>query len=170
MKTFLALFLLIIVSCQNKPKVHPAVKLDLKHVVKEIMISAKNCALITVDSLGIAHSRPMDPFAPNTDFIVWMATNPLSKKVSQIKQNNNVTLYYFDPINIASVSIQGTAQLVNDKIAKDSLWKNEWKNFYKNRTTDYVLIKFTPKQLNLISEQHNIFGDTLTWESPQISF
>ena len=71
-------------------------KKDLKEITREIMKEAKACALITMDSLGIAHARAMDPFLPEEDFTVWMATNPKSLKVQQLKNNKKVTLYYFD--------------------------------------------------------------------------
>ena len=74
---------LFLTGCHN-PKV--PTKKDLKGIAQEIMINAKNCSLITIDSLGIAHARVMDPFLPEENFTVWMATNPKSLKVRQIKK------------------------------------------------------------------------------------
>jgi general stress protein 26 len=164
------LFLLLIsISCINK-KTEVSTDLDLKSIAREIITSSKNCTLITIDSVGIAHARTMDPFPPDENFIIWMATNPKSSKVNQIKNNQNVTLYYFDNENSSYVTIQGSAKLVNSIESKEKYWKNDWENFYKNRTTDYLLIQFTPTKLNLISEKHNILGDSISWKTPEVLF
>jgi len=163
------IFLLITIclfSCVKQDKV----KKELKEVAFEIIKASKNCALITVDSLGVANARTMDPFLPEEDFTIWMATNPKSKKVKEIQYNSKVTLYYFDKDDPGYVTVQGTAFLVNSQEEKEKFWKEEWNNFYKNRTTDYLLIKVIPSKLNIISEKHEILGDSITWKSPVIRF
>lgn len=165
-KVVIVLLFINIVACSNKE----VASKELKEIAREIVISSKNCALITVDSLGVANARAMDPFLPEEDFTIWMATNPNSKKVKEIKANSKVTLYYFDKNNLGYVTLQGQAVLVNDQETKEKFWKEEWKNFYKNRKTNYLLIKFTPTKLNIISEKHNILGDSITWKSPEINF
>ncbi|KGL64183.1 pyridoxamine 5'-phosphate oxidase family protein [Polaribacter sp. Hel1_85] len=168
MKSILfSLFLIVLVSCKKDSE---PLKTDLKEIAKEIMVNAKNCALITVDAKGIAHARAMDPFLPEEDFTVWMGTNSKSLKVSQIQQNENVTLYYFDKENASYVTLQGVASIVNTKKEKEQFWKKEWENFYKNKATDYLLIKFTPNSANVISEKHSILGESITWKTPQINF
>ncbi|MEE9408645.1 MAG: pyridoxamine 5'-phosphate oxidase family protein [Polaribacter sp.] len=166
---FLYIFLLV-VFFSNCDTATNQVKTDLKEIANEIMIDAKNCALITVDSLGVATVRAMDPFLPENNFTVFMATNPKSLKVQQIKNNNKVTLYYFDSKSISYVTLQGIATIVNEQDKKEKYWKKEWQNFYKNRTTNYVLIKFVPNKANIISEKYNILGDSITWKTPQIIF
>jgi general stress protein 26 len=168
MKFFTISFLLLFfVRCNNAPD---PVKKELNEIAKEIMTNAKNCALITIDSLGAAHARAMDPFLPEEDFTVWMATKPSSLKIKQLQGNNNVTLYYFEKESVSYVTLQGTASIVNSQNEKEKFWKKEWKNFYKNRTSDYALIKFIPKVGNVISEKYKILGDSITWETPKINF
>ncbi len=162
-----SLFVIGFVSCN---KASEPVKTDLKEIAKQIMVTAKNCALITVDSLGVAHVRTMDPFLPEDDFTVWMGTKPMSLKVSQIQQNEKVTLYYFDKENASYVTLQGVASIVNSAQEKKKYWKSEWKNFYENRDVDYRLIKFTPNTANIISEKHHVLGESVTWETPIIKF
>lgn len=145
-------------------------KKSKSEIAIEIIKNAKNCALITIDKEGIAHARTMDPFLPEKDFTIWMATNPKSLKVKQIQNNSNVTLYYFDSKTVSYVTFQGNAILVNSKKEKEMHWKNKWKNFYKNRDSDYLLIKFSPKNATIISEKYKILGDSLTWETPYLKF
>jgi general stress protein 26 len=161
------LVLLLFVSCDNAPNL---IKKNIKEIAKEIMMDAKNCAFITIDSLGVAHARAMDPFLPEEDFTVWMATNPKSLKVQQVKKNKNVSLYYFDVKSVSYVTLQGVVSIVNGAAEKEKYWKVAWKNFYKNRTTDYILLKFTPKTATIISEKYKILGDTITWKTSQINF
>ncbi|UAM98563.1 pyridoxamine 5'-phosphate oxidase family protein [Polaribacter litorisediminis] len=163
---FVLFFVFLFASCDTAPK---PIKKGIKEIAKEIMRDAKNCALITIDSVGIAHARTMDPFLPEEDFTVWMGTKPKSLKVQQIQKNKNVTLYYFDTKTGSYVTLQGTANSVNSEMEKEKYWKTAWKNFYKNKTTDYLLIKFTPKKATIISEKYSILGDTITWKAPQLN-
>jgi general stress protein 26 len=156
--------LLNFMHCTNQSKV----SMELKEIAKELMIEG-SAALITVDSLGISHVRAMDPFLPEDNFTVWMGTNPKSSKVSQIKKNNLVSLYYFDKESAGYITLQGVATIVNTKEKKDRYWKKEWKNFYKNTTTDYILIKFVPNKATIISEKHQVLGDSITWEAPKLT-
>jgi general stress protein 26 len=168
MKIPLISVVMIFISSCNTPS-NPTKK-DLKEIAKEIMITAKSCAFITIDSLGVAHARAMDPFLPEDDFTVWFGTNSKSLKVQQIQKNKNVTLYYFDAKSGSYVTLQGVASTVNSQVEKEKYWKEEWRNFYKNRTTDYLLMKFTPKKAMVISEKYKILGDAITWKTPELSF
>ena len=153
-------------SCMNTSKTP---KMSLKEIAKELMVHAESAALITVDSIGVTHVRTMDPFLPEDNFTVWMGTNPKSLKVSQIQKNKLVSLYYFDKENASYITLQGVATIVNAKDKKKQYWKKEWKNFYKNTTTDYVLIKFVPNKAKIISEKHQVLGDSITWEVPKLT-
>src|SRR5438093_694786 len=108
---------------------------------REIMTTTRYCALITTDGRGQSNARTMDAFAPDENMIVWFGTNPLSRKVSEIRRNPRVTLYYFDRENQAYVTIQGLARLVNDRAEKARHWKDDWKPFYPDRDKSYLLIE-----------------------------
>jgi general stress protein 26 len=144
-------------------------KMSLKEIAKELMVAAENAALITLDSTGVVHVRAMDPFLPEDNFTVWMGTNPKSLKVSQIQKNKLVSLYYFDKKSGGYVTLQGVATIVNATDKKEQYWKKEWKNFYQNITTDYVLIKFVHNKAKIISEKHKVLGDSITWEVPKLT-
>ena len=162
---YIAAFFLF--SCHHSQE---SIEKDVKGIAKEIMTNAKNCALVTIDSLGVTHVRVMDPFLPDENFTVWMATNPKSLKVRQIQNNETVTLFYFDQKTGSYVTLQGTASIVNNQAKKDVFWKKEWKDFYKNRTTDYTLIRFRPNNAKIISEKYQLLGDPITWEPLSIEF
>lgn len=135
---------------------------------REIMGTARYCALITLDSKGRAHARTMDPFPPDENMIVWFGTNPKSRKVAEIRHNNRVTLYYFDREAAAYVTTSGIARLVNDPKEKARHWKDEWKAFYPDREKGYLLIAVTPYELEIVSEKKGIVGDAVRWTPPTI--
>lgn len=142
----------------------------LLSVARHYINNVRFCALITVDSSGYPHARTMDPFLPDKNWIIWLATNPKSRKVNEIRNNQNVTLYYTGNKGIGYVSIIGTAKLVNDQSKKDSLWKDEWSKFYKDRKKNYLLIKVTPKKLELLNYKQGTFGNKRTWKTPYVVF
>jgi general stress protein 26 len=90
--------------------------------------------------------------------------------VSQIRNNPNVTLYYTDKNENGYVSIYGTAELVNDQQEKDNRWKEEWKDFYPNRTDGYLLIKVVPTRLEVINYSRGINGNPETWQPAVVYF
>ncbi len=134
------------------------------------MGAAGTCALITLDEKDLPMVRVMDPFLPDSDFTVWLGTNPKSRKVNQIKNNPNVTLYYLDSDGSGYVVIHGIAQLVDEPKEKEKRWKVEWEAFYPNRTEDYLLIKVSPEWMEVISYSRGIVGDPTTWQPPVVRF
>jgi general stress protein 26 len=141
-------------------------KIKLKSAALDMMKSAGLCALITIDKQGRPAARMMDAFAPESDFVVWLGTNPRSRKVQEIKKNSAVCLYYSNPALPGYVMLQGTAMLVNDPKEKDKRWKEGWKEFYKSRDTDYILIKVTPIRLEVVNYKLGLTGNPVTWEAP----
>jgi len=148
----------------------PYTKDFLMQEAKEIILSAGNCTLITLDNEGVPRARIMDPFSPEEDFVVWFGTNSKSRKVDQIKNDTRVSLFYFDSNTTDYVLIHGKAQLVNDPFEKDKRWKAKWNDFYPNRTEGYLLIKVSPIWMEILSNSRGIFGDSLTWEPPSLIF
>ncbi len=140
----------------------------LLNAARDIMQGAGTCALITLDKNGHPSVRVMDPFLPESDFTVWLGTNPKSRKVAQIKNNPNVTLYYLDKNSSGYTVIHGKAHLVNDQSEKDKRWKTEWDAFYPNKFDDYQLIKVSPEKIEVVSYPHGIIGNSETWEVPSV--
>ncbi len=137
---------------------------------REIMTTTRYCALITTGRNGRAQARTMDAFAPEADMTVWLATNPRSRKVAEIRRNPKVTLYYFDRESAAYVTIYGTARLVTAKAEKARRWKDDWKAFYPDRARDYLLIEITPEKLEVVSVTKGIVGDERKWRTPTVKF
>lgn len=165
---FVALFLGVSVVQSQERKAFS--KEQLIASAREIMATARYCALITLDSSKRPQARTLDPFPPDANMVVWLGTNPRSRKVTEIRRNPRVTLYYFDPEGQAYVTISGIARLVNDPKEKARRWKDEWKDFYPDRTKDYLLIVVKPDKLELVNVTKGIIGDPKTWRPPTVNF
>ena len=137
---------------------------------RDLMTTARYCALITAGDDGRAHARTMDAFPPDENLVVWLATNPRSRKVAEIRRNSRVTLYYFDAASQGYVTLFGRARLVNDPVEKNRHWKEEWKAFYPDREKGYLLIEVTPERLEVVIEKKGIVGNSPTWAPPSVTF
>lgn len=142
----------------------------LTDAAREIMSAAGTCTLITLDDEGRPRARVMDAFLPEDDFTVWFGTNPKSRKVTQIKNDARVTLFYLDQDASGYVMIHGKAQIVDDPIEKQKWWKDQWEAFYPNREEAFVLIRVSPDWMEVLSNTRNIIGDPLSWEPQKVLF
>ena len=135
---------------------------------RTIMNDAGVCTLITLDN-GMPAARTMEAFPPEDDFIVWFGTNSKSRKVEQIKENPTAVLHYLDKDASGYVMIHGRAELVNDQKLKKEWWKPSWGAFYPDKE-NFLLIKFIPDSMEVISTKLGILGDSLTWKPMTVSF
>jgi general stress protein 26 len=143
---------------------------QLINAAREIMTTTRYCALITAAGAGRTNARTMDAFAPDENMSVWFGTNPLSRKVSEIRRNPRVTLYYFDRENQAYVTVHGRARLVNDPQEKLRHWKDDWKDFYPDRPKGYLLIEVRPLRLEVVNTKTGIVGKSRAWSPPSVAF
>ena len=90
-------------------------------LARETIVNAQYCALITIDSEGPPHARVVDPFAPDEQFVVWIAMRPVTRKGEQIRHNNKVRLYYWHRESASYVTLMGAADLVNDVETKNRM-------------------------------------------------
>ncbi len=170
---FLIFTLILLIPTKGitqNPSIKDSLETKIKSAAKEIMKDANTCALITLDKDGFPIVRMMDPFLPENDFTVWLATNPNSRKASQIKKNPKVSLYYVEQGSAGYVMLQGNAELINDPEEKVKRWKEGWEAFYPNKLEDYLLIKVTPLSMEVASYNHNLLGDPKTWGAPKVIF
>jgi general stress protein 26 len=132
---------------------------------RDIIGKARYATLVTVDRQGQPQARVVDPFAPDEDWSIWFATNPLTRKVAEITAQPRATLLYFDASRSSYVTVVGAARLVRDEAEKAKRWKDDWKPFYKNanRGDDFLLIKIEPERLELVSPVLGMNNDPANW-------
>ena len=137
---------------------------------KEIMASQKYCALATIDSSGHPDVRTMNPFPPEEDMSVWMATNTRSLKVQEIRNNPKVCLYYADHSKATgNVTITGTAVLVNDAMEIQKRKRDYWKQAFPDWKY-LVLIKVVPERMEVLNYKWGKLNDPITWAPPIVVF
>ena len=144
---------------------------SLLKISHTIIDSARCRVLITIDENGIPHAREMDPFPPEEDMVIWLGTNPQTRKAKQIEKNPNVVMYYYDSKTLSYVSIQGKAQLVNDSAHKTKYWKDYWNHYYPDREKDFILIKIIPVRLCVKSDFESVMvlSYTIVYFFPNIA-
>ncbi len=133
---------------------------------RDIMTAAVHCALVTIGPDGAPQARMMDPFAPEEDLTVWMATNRDTRKVAQMRADERVTLIYFDPGNPGYATLVGTVRLVEDSAEKQARWKDAWSDYYPGGPdgASYLLVEFVPDRLEVVSVKHGIAAEPLAWK------
>ena len=129
-------------------------------VAKKLMEKVRYCALVTIGEDGQPQGRVLDSVPAEQDMTVWFGTNPLSRKVKQIRKDERVTLVYVNPDATGYVTLLGKAVIISDPKEREKHWKSEWKMFYKDeyKGDDYVLIKFSPKRIEVVSYPDNLFN------------
>lgn len=132
---------------------------------KAIMQEARYCTLVTLGQDGQPQARIVDPFVPDSDLTVWIATNALTRKVGEIRGNARVTLMYFNSASFEYVTVIGTAALDTLSVHKAAHWKPEWNGMYKdqNRGDDYLLLRVKPTRLEVVSARRGMRNDPQTW-------
>jgi general stress protein 26 len=136
-------------------------------VARQIMGGARFCTLVTLGELGQPQARIVDPLEPDSALVVYVATNPLSRKVSEIRKDPRVTLLYFDPARSAYVTLIGRAAEVPNP-EKAAHRKKDWDAFFPAaRPEAYILYRIVPSRVEVVSAKDGLSGDPATWR-PEI--
>ncbi len=145
--------------------VQPPTRAEVLAAAETVVARARYATFITLDASGHPQARIVDPFPPERDFVIWIATNARSRKVAQVEAEPRVTLTYFDAEGQGYVTLIGTAQVVRDAAEKARRWKDEWEAFYedRHRGDDYLLIRVVPSRLEIVSEALGMRNDPETW-------
>jgi len=163
-------YLLVPSECKAQEK-SEANRDSIIAAAREIIALQKYCALITIDSTDLPSIRTMNPFPPEEDMFVWMATNPKSRKIQEIKNNPMVCLYYADHSQASGyVAITGKAILVNDMSEKMKRKRDYWEQAFPDWEKDMVLIKVIPLKMDVLNYKRKMFNDQVTWRVPSIEF
>jgi general stress protein 26 len=135
---------------------------------RELIGTLQYCALITVDADGQPQVRTMNPFPPEDDMSVYMATTTLSRKYQEIRQNPRATLYYANHAESTGyVSLTGRAVLVDDMQEILKRKRAYWDSAFPG-LKNIVLIKVVPERLEVVYYKHGLNGANATFKAPSI--
>ncbi len=157
-------------SARAEEKKPPLGRDELIAGARELIATQKYCALITLDETGAPSVRTMNPFPPEDDMTVWIATNDRSRKVREIRRDPRVTLYYSDHQQaLGYVSIAGRAVLVDDMKEITKRKRAYWDTAFPG-LKHLVLIKVDPERLDILYYKKGILADPETWRTPSVEF
>ena len=145
---------------------------DIIAAARDVVEKAHFCTFVTLGEDGHPQARIVDPLAPDAGFTIWIATNPLTRKVTQIRRDSRVTLLCFDTATSSYVTVLGRGALVTDVAQMQAHWKKDWIGIYPSgaRGSDSVLIRVTPIRLEIVSDSRGMVGDPKTWLPLAIDF
>lgn len=146
----------------------PAPSARLEQSARRIVEVVPFPTFITNDAAGRPQARTVQPQQPDSAWTVWFATNPRTRKVTEIGRDPRVALHYFDPKTLSYVTLIGRARVVRDRVTKDAHWDAAWTAFYPDRDTSVVLIAVTAERLEIVSSTLGISGDAATWRPPTV--
>ena len=115
-------------------------------ILKELAEKVRNCMFNTITESGEFHSRPMATTKIEEDGSIWFFTNEYSPKSKEISKDKQVNLCYSDPSSNTYVYVNGTAELVDDKVRKEAYFNPFVKAWFPDGVEDpkLILIKVTP--------------------------
>jgi general stress protein 26 len=147
-------------------------RVDVLKVAREVARKARYATFVTIGEDGQPQVRIVDALGPDEDCNFWVGTNPLTRKVAEIAKNPRVTLTFFDPSLPAFVTLLGSESVVADPAVKAQHWKNGWSPFYKNehRGADFALVRFVPRRLEIVSEEHGFVNAPGNWRPVSVEF
>ena len=139
----------------------------LKEKALIILNESKTCILISISDDGAPSSRVMDPYIPNNDFVIYLVTNPNSRKVLEINKDPRVVLTFQN--NNGYVTIKGRVSIIKNPNEKDKFWKDEWTPYYDSKE-NALLFKVKPISLEIVDSNNGINGNLETWSPQKIIF
>lgn len=116
----------------------------------------------TLDASGFPETRVMfnllksrakalssGPAAVPVPFANYLGTNTSSRKVSQMRNDGRVCLYYSDNRGYYGCMVRGRVSEVTDAAVRKSIWTPAWNMYYQGGLDggDFSLLLFTPEHV-----------------------
>jgi len=139
---------------------------------RDIIQKAGYCSFITAGEDGHPQARVVDPLGPDENFVFYVATNPLTRKVEQVRRDPRVTLLCFDATTASYATVLAKAAIVTDAAEKARHWKAAWTPFYAGgpKSDAVVLIRLAPSRMEVVSEARGLTSDPKTWLPLAVTF
>ena len=138
---------------------------------RALMIADSNVAVVTVDSVGQPRVRttkafvsPVDASDPAKGVTVWIMTRLATRKVDQIRNHPQVTLYFNSDDRIEYATIMGTATIHRDPNHPQAkaFYEDGYKEFFwPDFPNDFVMIEVKPLWLEYLGP--TVSGHAKTW-------
>ena len=148
-----------------------------------LMESDENMALVTVDDNGQPRIRTVkaflsdvNPVDPHSSMTVWVMTRDSTRKIEQIRQNPQVSLYFNDDAKVSYLTVMGTAFVHTDpehprikamlaRPALDGYADYFWPDFPKG----FVMLEIKPNWIEYM-DQEKLKPHRETWRPQAVLF
>ena len=136
---------------------------ESKQTILKLMVESRAAYLTTIDEKGFPITRAMfnlrnnEQFPElleffqnqNNDFVIYISTNTASSKVTHIRNNPKISVYFCDPDDFKGVMFGGVAEIVEDRDVKRKIWLDWWTKYYLEGVDDpdYTLLCLNPKHV-----------------------
>ena len=159
-----AIMLPALVVAQSSAPAQPS-RTQALAAARDVVQGAVYCTLVTIGENGHPQARIVEPTEPDDSFTIWIGTNPLTRKVNEIRRDPRVTLLYFHAATSSYVTVLGRATIVTDTDEKVRRWKKSWAPFYSNGPggDEFLLLRVTPTRLEISSPSRKMNNDPNTW-------
>lgn len=128
---------------------------------RALMESDENMALVSVDSHGQPRVRTVRAFLNKVDpsdltkgMTVWVMTRESTRKVEQIRQRPEVTLYFNDDATFSYLTIMGAAVVhtdpTNEKVRPFLEMEGYKEFFWPNFPDGFVMIEIEPRWIEFM--------------------
>jgi general stress protein 26 len=126
----------------------------------ELTLREKFVYVSTIDATGFPETRVMFNLLKNRakalsegagkvprDFANYLGTNTSSKKISQIRKDSRVCLYYSDNRGFQGCMVRGRVSEVTDTAVRKAIWTPAWNMYYQGGIDggDFSLLLFVPE-------------------------
>lgn len=129
----------------------------------DLIQQSDNAFLTTIDENGYPSTRAVFnlrnvkrfPWISNfmkqfeNDFTLFFTTNTSSVKISHIKNNPKVSVYYCDSNMFKGFMCQGKIEIVTDEAIRSVLWHDDWNMYYPGGKDggDYTVLRLKPNYI-----------------------
>ncbi|MFC4425320.1 pyridoxamine 5'-phosphate oxidase family protein [Deinococcus navajonensis] len=101
-----------------------------------IVHDVKFAMLTVINEEGHLHAHPMTTQQTEFDGDIWFIGSRSSHQVQHMQARPQVNVSYADPNRGLYVSVNGTAQLVEDRAKLDELWSDFYKAYFEGGKED----------------------------------
>ncbi|MBS7563299.1 pyridoxamine 5'-phosphate oxidase family protein [Mucilaginibacter sp. Bleaf8] len=114
-------------------------KLENIEKLRGMIDKSKTAMLTTFTTDGGFHSRPMGTAQLDVDGSLWFFTKEFTPKVAEISIDNKVNVTYSNASASTYISINGVAQIVDNRIKMKELWDPFIQSFFPEGLDDMNL-------------------------------
>ncbi len=138
--------------------------MDKEHAIQkgiELMTNSKIAMVGTVGEDGFPYIKAMLSVTNDGLKNVWFSTNTSSKRVNQILNNKNASVYFVDEKRYMGLMLLGEMEVLQDEESRKKLWADGAEKYYPLGIDDpdYSVLKFTARKGNYYHGLQNVSFD-----------